>query len=113
MKLNLSIKAIVINTVFSLFMATGASASDSNGVEIICGIQGSAKVSIKAHNTNPHPMTCTALCTIKNKKDEKVEIKVTDKKVEGPKSEWQILVDKDMPEGPYRPHELNYSCNKQ
>jgi len=97
----------------AVVMAVSASPAlaDSNGVEIACGIESSYKVSIKAYNNNSYPMKCTATCTIKNGSDAEVEVKITDKDV-AVESSYQTLLEENMTEGPYKPHELDYSCKK-
>jgi hypothetical protein len=104
--------AVAVVTAVSLSTATPALASDSNGVTIYCGVEGYAKVSIKADNKNAYPMTCNAVCRIKNGKGEPVEVRVTDKTVAGPDSSYQTLLEQNMTEGPYSGFELDYSCTK-
>src|SRR4030095_6188439 len=99
----MKIASVLAVVVVPVSMAMPALAGDSNGVEVICGIEGSAKVAIKAFNKNEYPMKCNVVCTIKNGKGENVEVKVTDKEVKGPESTWQTLFEQEMSEGPYTP----------
>jgi hypothetical protein len=85
--------------------------ADSNGVTLYCGIEGTAKVSIKADNRNDHPMKCTANCMIKDGAGQSVEVKISDKAVAGPDSSYQTLLEQEMPNGPYTPSGLDYNCS--
>ena len=102
-----------VATIVSASMPMPARAN-SNGVTVYCGIEGSerVRVSIKALNTNEYPMKCNVVCRMTNGKGERVEVKVTDKAVEGPESTYQTLLEQNMTEGPYSAPEHDYSCTK-
>ena len=104
---------VAVATIVSASMPMPALAN-SNGVTVYCGIEGSerVRVSIKALNDNEYPMKCNVVCRMTNGKGERVEVKVTDKAVEGPEETYQTLLEQKMTEGPYSAPEHDYSCTK-
>ena len=83
----------------------------SEGVTLYCGIEGSAKVGIKALNESGAPRKCTGTCYIKDKNGQSVEVKVPDKAL-GTESTYQTLFEQEMSDGPYTPTtSFDYSCS--